>query len=249
LSPSLFAQLSTGIALVRSYSKCNGSWSSEGTGFLVGSRVVMTAYHVVRDACKVRVLVGGKWVGVSDSVFWHKPGRSDGVAADVATVKLDAEVEGHAFTIRTWSAAKGANLSALGHPLGSNISLTQGHVIAKLAYRGIPLLAVRLLGAEGSSGSPFVDDKGNVVGILQYGLGSKDVIGQYTSGVVEGIDLASWWSGATRKSLCRYYRNGGIPGCAGSTTPPQLPRHLRPPRRHPHRLRPVIATTLGRSGF
>ena len=38
---------------------------------------------------------------------------------------------------------------------------------------GAPILAVRMLGAEGASGAPFIDDSGRVVGILQLGLGSK----------------------------------------------------------------------------
>ncbi len=106
-----------------------------------------------------------------------------------------------------------------GYPLGNQLSLNQGKIIWRGKVRGAPLLAVRMLGAEGASGAPFIDDAGRVVGILQVGLGSKDVLGQHTAGVVEGLDLARWWGPRARLDLCRSYPKGGIAGCQ-PTTPP-----------------------------
>lgn len=217
LSPDLFAELSTGIALVRTFS-CAGKATDEGSGFLVGTAVVMTARHVLLGACRVKVLVDGGWIGVSAWSFWHARGHSP-AAADVATIKLNKKTSGHVFAIRTWSPAVGANLAALGHPLGNQISLNQGSVVRKGNLSGIPMLAVRMLAAEGGSGSPLVDNLGNVVGILQVGLGSEDILGQRTSGVILGIDLPSWWPHA-RAELCRAYKYGGILGCPSSTPPP-----------------------------
>jgi hypothetical protein len=221
LDPSLFADLATGITLIRTFT-CGGTATGEGTGFLVGTSVVMTARHVIRGACHVKVLVDGIWMRSAGITSWYTPGRGDLNAADLATIKLPSNASGHVFTIRSWSAGVGVNLSVLGHPLGEGISLSQGHVIRKLKVAGVPVLAVRLLGAEGESGSPLVDDKGNVVGILQIGLGSKDLLGQRTSGLILGIDLPSWWSTA-RKGLCRAYPNGGIQGCAPKPPPPPPP--------------------------
>jgi len=204
--------------LIRTFT-CGGTATGEGTGFLVGSSVVMTARHVIRGACRVKVLVDGTWMRSSGITSWYTRGRGDVNTADVATIKLPSNTSGHAFTIRSWSAGVGTNLSVLGHPLGNGISLSQGHVIRKLQLAGIPMLAVRLLGAEGESGSPLVDDNGNVVGILQLGLGSKDLLGQRTSGLILGIDLPSWWS-RVRQNLCHAYPNGGIQGCASKPPPP-----------------------------
>ena len=103
----------------------------------------------------------------------------------------------HIFRVRSSSARDGSNLGMVGYPLGNRLSLNQGTIIWIGTVKGAPLLAVRMLGAEGASGAPFIDDLGRVVGILQIGLGSKDVIGQRTSGVVEGLDLVRWW-GPTR---------------------------------------------------
>jgi uncharacterized protein YjbI with pentapeptide repeats len=217
LDPGLFADLSSGIALVRTFN-CGGTATGEGTGFLVGSSVVMTARHVTRGACRLKVSIDGGWVGVSGWTSWHKAGRADLNSADVATIKLKSQVSGHVFVIRTSSAAIGTNLAALGHPLGNDISLNQGNVVEKGRVAGIPMLAVRMLAAEGGSGSPLVDNHGNVVGILQLGLGASDILGQRTSGVILGIDLPSWWPTA-RTNLCHAYKSGGIPGCASSPPP------------------------------
>ena len=56
LSPAMFQEVSTGVALIRTYG-CGGRPIAEGTGFLVGSSVLMTARHVVNGACRLRILV------------------------------------------------------------------------------------------------------------------------------------------------------------------------------------------------
>ena len=185
----------------------------------------MTARHVLVGACRTKALIDGSWVSVSGWTYWYTSGHTE-ADADVATAKLAKQVSGHVFTIRTWSPRIGDQLAALGHPLGNAVSLNQGSVIEKGKIHGTPELAVRMLAAEGGSGSPLVDNKGNVVGILQLGLGSTDILGQRTSGVIIGIDLPSWWPSA-RTNLCKAYRYGGILGCpssaspgSGTTTPP-----------------------------
>lgn len=218
LTPALFASFSTGIGLVRTYN-CEGTPIAEGTGFLIGSGVVMTARHVVAGSCHVRILLDGHWMSVASWTSWSTRGRVDFATADVATLRLHGAAPGHIFTMRTWSPGRGVNLAALGHPLGTGISLTQGHVVDKGRLAGIPTLAVRLLGAEGASGSPLVDNAGNVVGILQKGLGGKDALGQRTAGLILGIDLSSWWP-TSRTDLCIAYAEGGVPGCAAAVPKP-----------------------------
>ncbi len=223
LDPVTFADLASGIGLVRDFN-CAGKPTAEGTGFLVGTSVLMTARHVIHGACKVKVFIDGHWIRVKSSISWFTRGRGDVDTADVTTMKLATDSDGHVFAIRTWSAGVGKNVAALGHPLGNRISLNQGTVVQKGHIGTVPMLAVRMLAAEGGSGSPIVDDKGKVVGILQIGLGGKDIFGQRTSGAILGIDLPSWWPTAKR-NLCKVYRYGGITGCPSrpSTNPSPAP--------------------------
>ena len=222
VSPDTFSQVSSGVALIHT-SRCNGRPIGQGTGFLVGASVVMTARHVLLGACRVRVRVaGGNFVGTR-WVEWSGGGTSSS-AADLETIKLDRPAnDGFVFRVRSSPVRVGLNLGMVGYPLGNRLSLNQGKIIERGKVNGAPLLAVRMLGAEGASGSPFIDDQGRVVGILQLGLGSEDVLGQRTAGVLVGLDLVRWWGPRARLDLCRAYPNGGIAGCLGAKPPPTPP--------------------------
>jgi Trypsin-like peptidase domain/Pentapeptide repeats (8 copies) len=221
LDPGRFAELSSGVVYVRGFN-CRGTVIDDGTGFLVGKDVVMTARHVVDGACSVKVRASGRWITVDRWVYWVSSAKGSGAAEDLATLRLRSGAPGYIFSIRANSPRVGTTLAAIGYPLGNaQLSITQGPIIAKGRHSGVPYLAVRLLGAEGGSGSPLVDNAGNVDGILQQGLGSADVLKQRTSGVVLGIDLGAWWAGKAIKSLCRADPAGGIPDCPSS--PPRPP--------------------------
>jgi Trypsin-like peptidase domain len=228
LDPQLFAHLASGVVLIRGFS-CSGTGEIEGTGFLVGADVVMTARHVVdpsgaeaKLACHVKVHLDGRWVAATRLAWWY--GRSDptGRATDLATLKLAAAASPSdtIFDFRNSSAPAGTNLAMIGHPLGTEISLTQGKLLGRVRFRTVPLMVIRMLGAAGSSGSPIVDNGGHVVGVLQLGLGGGE-----TSGLVEGIDLPSWWGSGHKVllTLCRAYPKGGVPGCAATKPPPPPP--------------------------
>src|SRR5439155_9427134 len=117
----------------------------------------------------------GKWIPVQHWTWWRSGPTSNGRVEDLATLKLAQPTTGYIFDFRKSPVRIGMNLAMVGHPLGNKVSLTQGRVIARKVIQSVPLLAVNLLGAEGASGSAFVDDDGLVVGVLQAGLGSKDV--------------------------------------------------------------------------
>ena len=188
----------------------------------------MTARRVVdppggEPACRVRVFVGNRNVEVQKWKWWRISRTGDGRADDLATLRLNQPLAGHFFEIRTGSVPLGTNLAMVGHPLGNQLALTQGKLMEHTRYKGVPEVEVRLLSAEGASGSPFLDDEGRVVGILQTGLGSKDVLGQETAGVVLGIDLSEYWDGAAWLTLCRAYPTGGIPECSPTPAVPPAP--------------------------
>jgi S1-C subfamily serine protease len=205
LDPDTFVTVSTGIVRVRA--DC-AEGVSLGTGFLVGSRVVMTARHIVKGCRHVEVhTANGAWAGVTTVLPWYTADRSD---TDVATLRLETTSDGYVFHFRRGQAPAGANLAALGHPLGMDLALTQG----KVMFRTHRQIFVRLLGAEGESGSPLVDGHGNVVAILQQGWSQgTDLIGQRTAGVVSGYDFSSRWA-TWRRDLCHAYPFGGIADCA-----------------------------------
>lgn len=236
LSPKLFEEVSTGVALIRTYT-CGGSPIALGSGFLVGDSVVMTARHVLTGACKVRVRVDGDTFLAKRWTYWYG-GQSSAAATDLATIKLDrAAADAHIFRIRSTSPPAGTNLSALGYPLGNRLSLNQGKLVGRTSIHGAPIIFLRMLGAAGGSGSAFLDDAGRVVGILQVGLGKDE-----TSGYVFGLDLVRWWGPRARLDLCHAYPNGGIAGCPGNSPP--LPKPPPPTPQPPPKPKPPVAQTF-----
>jgi hypothetical protein len=228
LSPAQFAQMASGVVLIRGFD-CSGTGKIEGTGFLVGSGVVMTARHVVdpggaeaKFACSVKVQIDGHWVAAAHTAWWYRGSDPTGRGTDLATVKLahPAKASDYVFDFRNSSAPPGTNLAMIGHPLGTAISLTQGKLLGRIRNHGVPLMAIRMLGAAGSSGSPIIDNGGHVVGVLQLGLGSGE-----TSGISLGIDLPSWWGSGHKVllTLCKAYPLGGVAGCPGKKPPPPPP--------------------------
>jgi hypothetical protein len=240
VTPGLFQEVATGVALIKTFD-CKGRVIGQGTGFLVGDSVVMTARHVLRGSCSARVTVAGERFSGQRWIYWTSGGTS-GLAEDLATLKLDRAASGYVFRIRPSIAPAGSNLGMVGYPLGNRLSLNQGKIIWRGKRSGVPLLAVKMLGAEGASGAPFIDDSGRVVGILQVGLGSEDVLGQRTAGVLVGLDLVRWWGPRARLDLCRAYPKGGIAGCpentgsGGGSAPPRTPSPPPSPPRQPETL-------------
>jgi hypothetical protein len=224
LPPYRFAEIADGVVLIRTFS-CRGSLIATGTGFLVGEAVVMTARHVIQGACRVQVRASGQWIRVTRSTWWRTNAQSNGRVEDLATLRLAHPADGHIFEFRRNPPAAGANLAMLGHPLGSaRVNMTQGRLMRRQWIGRVPVILVNLLGAEGASGSPLVDNNGQVVGILQLGLGGSDALGQRTAGVVVGIDLSVWWGkGQATRDLCRAYPRGGIPGCGPPPVEPPPP--------------------------
>lgn len=218
LSPGLFATVSTGVALIKTY-RCNGAPVASGSGFLVGETVVMTARHVLTGACTARVFVGGESIDATRWVFW----RSSEKEADIGVIKLAQPSSGYIFRFRTAPPPAGTNLAMVGHPFGNRVSLNQGKIVRRLKYGRVPLIAVRMLGAKGASGSAFVDDQGRVDGILQIGIGGGEA-----SGLLLGVELSTAWGQGPRHALCRAFPNGGIPGC-GTPPPPPPPPPIEPP--------------------
>ena len=192
-----------------------------GTGFLVGSRVVMTAEHGVwvrpdQRVCRMRVRLSGRWYEAEDMTAWSERGESDRRGIDLATLRLFRAAPGHIFKIAPRSEPVGSAVAALGHPLGGPLSISRGVLTKKVVDYGKPQLAAKMKVEGGNSGGPIVNRRGEVLGVVQrivvWANLSSD--GHSRHG---GIDLPRWWGASARSDLCRTYPDGGIPGCDPSS--------------------------------
>jgi hypothetical protein len=213
LRPGDVADIATGVARVHARS-CRGRSVRAGTGFLIGQQVVMTARHLLTGTCGYTVILGGRAYGGSRRVFWYTAGARDETLADVATLELSSPVRGHVLAFARRTPKLGTTISVIALPLGNPLRLNQGPLVATPRAQGVPFLEVGIAAAKGSSGSPYLDSQGDVVGILQRSFVSP------TTGPALGVDLVRWWGTYIIPDLCRTYPHGGISGCRdqGATT-------------------------------
>jgi Trypsin-like peptidase domain len=206
LDPQSFEEISSGVVKIRA-TNCRGGGTGFGSGFLIGTSVVVTAHHVVKDCRQAQVLVNNRqWIPVAATTHWFD--AKDYL--DVSTLKLSRPVRGTwLFAFRPGQAPIGTFIAVLGYPLAQGESYTNGRLIARRSHR----ILLKVLAAQGYSGGPIVDTYGRVVGLVNIGLGSAGLItGAQTGDNVIGYDFSSRWGG-WKVTLCRAYPYGGIDDC------------------------------------
>lgn len=226
VSPETFARVATGVALI-GVRDCAGKLlvgpfgnEGSGTGFLIGSRLLMTAEHVVQGAtshpraCGIRARIGNRWYEVEEARAWRDRGQKDWRGSDTATLKLATDAPGHVFDLSRADSPVGSAVAALGYPRGLPLSFTQGFLTKKLKDYGKPTLAANMGIEGGNSGGPIIDRSGRVVTVV-----SRIVV--WASGTdgghyYGGPEFARWWGESARSDLCRAYPDGGIPDCPSS---------------------------------
>jgi S1-C subfamily serine protease len=144
-----------------------------GSGLIVAPGVILTNYHVVHGAERLRItFASGRVLGVDTSAV-----AADSIT-DLAVVRLPASVppeieEESRATVEFADSDKDVQVGdftlALGSPLGLKQTVTQGVISAKGRLLGM-LDLVELLQTDaainpGNSGGPLFDHRGKVAGI------------------------------------------------------------------------------------
>lgn len=183
--------------MLKVVSDCS-SGEYQGSGFLIGPRVMITAAHVMEDtdgsACSTTVTQEGTGVTASAARYtsWYTVSPGDGT--DLAVVLLDRDLAGYYFVLSPTSPRVGDTLIGLGYPLGEPLSLAQGHVLGRGLTGGVAELAISILQTHGNSGGPLLNQSGYVVGLTQ--RGSQLDAGQgVTSSTLYSLDLARFLGG------------------------------------------------------
>lgn len=147
-------------------------WGPNGyaTGFLVGGRLVVTAYHVVSgdlDASKKLALGFGREDQLQVKVY------TNGCQARVLKVDRDADLALLEICSSKQSTApkfqsslnKNEELVLIARPHGDKI-VGRGIFIGAYAFNGIDYWSVRINARDGYSGSPVYNDQGELVGVF-----------------------------------------------------------------------------------
>lgn len=138
---------------------------SSGSGFAVAERVLITNHHVVQGASLLQVET---FDGRSREV------KTAGAVnfADVAVVFIEDDLPA-TLPLAARNPRVGERVTVVGYPLGGKLTTSQGRVVDygndPIGRSGELMLVNDAPIAPGSSGSPLVNDGGQVVGVAYAG--------------------------------------------------------------------------------
>ncbi|MDO9379744.1 MAG: S1C family serine protease [Nocardioidaceae bacterium] len=162
---AVYASVSSGVGQVR-VGTCAGGGT--GTAFLVEPGLAVTAYHVVDGATSIDLDFDGTRVGGTVVAAAE--------ADDLALVRLDGSVpDAYVFDVADEVPATGTRIAAIGFPLDSPKTLTEGTVsgldreIVVSGRRFTGLIQTDAAINPGNSGGPMLDIDGRVVGVADAG--------------------------------------------------------------------------------
>src|SRR6266705_986063 len=194
------------VLLLRVYPKGgqeSSSRSSSGSGFFVSPDIVATNFHVVSDANEIGLQVGELKIKAEILVQDRQN--------DLALLKvkpLDDQIASAAFrsSIKCLSITSAENSKSgqavfvLGFPmrgtLGSAVSVSQGIINSTMGINNDPtMVQISVPIQPGNSGSPLLDDKGQVIGVVtstlnnQFFLQTRGVVPQNVNFAVKAAYL------------------------------------------------------------
>lgn len=175
------------VLLLRMYPKVGttggaaGGVTSSGTGFFVTPEIVATNYHVVADAKELSLKIGQSKLKVDLLI--------QDAQNDLALLKLSQTENGVVgATFRSSigclsvpaaeNAKPGQKVFVLGYPLkgtlGSRVTISQGIINSTVGLHDDPrLMQISVPIQPGNSGSPLLDERGKVIGIVTSTLNNK----------------------------------------------------------------------------
>lgn len=173
----VFARVAPSVVTVRIFDE-QGADAGQGSGVVVGTGLVATNCHVVREASSVRVTsgsgeFGGKWV------------RQD-IQRDICILAVEGLSAPVVSMRRSASLMVGEPVFAVGNPLGFGLAVSSGLVAVVDTKTEQPVVIASAAQSPGSSGGGLFDREGRLVGITTAVLGTGQNINLVLSS--DGLD-------------------------------------------------------------
>lgn len=137
---------------------------SYGTGFSVSQDgLIITAYHVIKNAKNIRVNIDGKWV---DAVMLKKS-----ISNDIALLSVDSKIDNYLSIASVEKYQIGTEVYTLGYPakslLGADAKYTNGSISSLSGLEGEDsLFQISVPVQPGNSGGPLLNENGEVLGMI-----------------------------------------------------------------------------------
>jgi len=155
---------------------------SYGTGSSITNDLIITCYHVIKDAKEISIRgIGGRF----DTTYIAKLNFYD-EDLDIAILKVPNiylnKVFNLPYAIKQKQSEVGDNIFVLGYPLqntmGQEIKLTTGVISSNSGFLGdTTLYQISAPIQPGNSGGPLFDNKGNLIGIVSAKHKNADNVG------------------------------------------------------------------------
>jgi len=148
---------------------CDGVFS--GTGFIIDSEgIILTNYHVINFTNEISVQLKDGTIYPVSSILYQDKNR------DFSLIKIDAK---NLYAVNLGDSDLleiGEKIYLIGHPLFLTYSLSDGIISGIRDFYGIKWLQFTAAIAPGASGSPLVNSKGEVIGLVT--LSIMPIVGQ-----------------------------------------------------------------------
>jgi S1-C subfamily serine protease len=165
-----------------------------GTGFLIDSRHVATAAHVVDGATRIDFQQRGRTVAAG-TIVGSDPAR------DIALVRTDRPVRGHALSLSNRPPRIAEDVAALGFPLGRPLAVARGFVrgtaqtVPAAGSASQQLIQTDASVQHGNSGGPLLAvSDGTVLGMVNLSSASGGGLSFAVSALAVGPLLERWRS-------------------------------------------------------
>ncbi len=138
----------------------DGKQNGVGAGFVVDAGgLIATCYHVIGEARPISVELNGRRYEVTE--VFASDRKLDLAVVRIAASNLPALKLGDSAALK-----QGAQVIALGNPVGLEHSVVQGVVSAKREFDGVEMIQLAIPIEPGNSGGPLLDARGRVQGLL-----------------------------------------------------------------------------------
>lgn len=159
-STEQISRLKNAVVIVTTYDN-HGEALLQGSGFFIDSDQVVTNFHVVKNASKVRVETFNRSISTVTTIL------AIDEKSDLALMRLAGPVpDSTILSLNTAPPTEGESITVISNPRGSQWQVTNGSTGLVWEFKGLgERLQITAAISQGSSGAPVIDAEGKVVGI------------------------------------------------------------------------------------